>query len=233
MVYNWSGLLHRLLLPSHCLLCQAADPSGLGLCPDCRADLPWLASGCPRCALPLAASDQPCGTCQTHPPPFDSSVALWHYAPPVDGLIQQLKFGQGLHLVRLFAELLAERLIEAPRPDCILPVPLHPRRQRERGFNQALEIARPLARHLGCRVDAVSCVRTRATPPQAQLSASQRRRNLRDAFALTRPLPGRHIAVLDDVMTTGSTLAALAELLRRAGAERIDVWVCARTTRDA
>lgn len=232
MVYNWRQWLQRLILPSDCLLCRAADPSGLNLCPDCRADLPWLAPGCPRCALPLAAPDLPCGACQARPPPFDTTVALFHYAPPVDGLVQQLKFGQGLHLARLFAGLLAERLADAPRPDCILPVPLHPRRQRERGFNQALEIARPLARHLGCRVDTASCVRTRATPPQTQLSAAQRRRNLRDAFRLARPLAARHVAVLDDVMTTGSTLAAIAGLLRRAGAERIDVWVCARTTRD-
>jgi ComF family protein len=232
MVYNWREYLLRLALPCHCLLCGADDPGGLGLCPGCRADLPWLASGCPRCAVPLAVPGQPCGACQTHPPPFDATVALFHYAPPVDGLVQQLKFGQGLHLARLFAGLLAERLAGASRPEYILPVPLHPRRQRERGFNQAVEIARPLARHLGCRVDVASCARTRATPPQAQLSAAQRRRNLRDAFRLTRPITARHIALLDDVMTTGSTLAALAGLLRRAGAERIDVWVCARTTRE-
>lgn len=233
MVYNWKNILRSLILPSHCLLCRTTDPDGPGLCPGCRADLPWLSPGCPRCALPLTtAPGLACGACQTRPPPFDTTLALFHYAPPVDELIQQLKFGQGLHLARLFAGLLAERLADAPRPDCILPVPLHPRRQRERGFNQALEIARPLARRLGCRVDAVCCVRARATPPQARLSAAQRRRNLRDAFVLTRPLPGRHIALLDDVMTTGSTLAAIAGLLRRAGAERIDVWVCARTTRD-
>lgn len=232
MVYNWPEWLQQLALPSHCILCQAADPSGLNLCPDCRIDLPWLAPGCPRCALPLAAPGQPCGACQRHSPSFDSSTALFHYAPPVDTLVQQLKFRQGLHLARLFAELLAERLADTPRPDCILPVPLHPRRQRERGFNQALEIARPLARRLGCRVDIATCVRARATPPQTQLSAAQRRHNLHDAFRLARPLADRHIAVLDDVMTTGSTLNTLAGLLRRAGAERIDVWVCARTTRD-
>lgn len=232
MVYKWRERLQQLILPGHCLLCRANDPNGIGLCPGCRADLPWLAPGCPRCALPLTSADQPCGACQTRPPPFDASFALFHYAPPLDGLVQQLKFGQGLHLARLFAELLAERLADAPRPDCILPVPLHPRRQRERGFNQALEIARPLARRLGCRVDVATCVRTRATPPQAQLSAAQRRRNLRDAFRLAQPLQAPHIALLDDVMTTGSTLAALASLLREAGAERIDIWVCARTTRN-
>jgi ComF family protein len=231
MVYNWREIFQRLILPGHCTLCQATDPSGLGLCPYCRTDLPWIGTGCPRCALPLTVPGQPCGACQTRPPPFDTTVALFHYAPPVDTLVQQLKFGQGLHLARLFAELLSDRLADAPRPDCILPVPLHPRRQCERGFNQALEIARPLARRLSCRVDIATCVRARATPPQAQLSAVQRRRNLRDAFRIARPLTVRHIALLDDVMTTGSTLAALAGLLRRAGAERIDVWVCARTTR--
>ncbi|MFN2308278.1 MAG: phosphoribosyltransferase family protein [Gammaproteobacteria bacterium] len=237
MVYNWLDGLRQRWLPGHCILCQAADPSGLHLCHDCRADLPWLAPGCPRCALPTPVPGQPCGACQARPPAFDSSTALFRYAAPLDTLVQQLKFGQGLHLARLFAALLGEHLAErpadAPRPDAILPVPLHPQRQRVRGFNQALEIARPLARRLGCRLEATACVRERATPSQTRLHAAQRRRNLRGAFRLTGPLPGRHIAILDDVMTTGSTLDALARQLRQAGAEHIEVWVVARATCNA
>lgn len=229
MVYKWAEHLQQRLLPSRCILCLAPDPSGLHLCRDCREDLPWLVNACPRCALPLPAPGQTCGSCQTQPSGFDRTAALFHYAPPIDQLIQRFKFGQGLHLARLFATLLAERLRDSARPDCIIPVPLHPSRQRERGFNQALEIARPLARHLGCPLDHTCCLRTRATPAQSRLDARQRQRNLRDAFALSRKITAQHVALVDDVMTTGSTLHALTETLRHGGVEYIEVWVCART----
>lgn len=231
MVYNWPYILQHWRLPRHCVLCLAADPSGLNLCPACRDDLPWLTNTCPRCALPMPRPEQLCGACQQHPPRFDTGTALFQYAPPIDRLLLQLKFAAGLHHAHLFAALLATRLAESPKPDCIIPIPLHPSRQRERGFNQAVEIARPLAKQLGCHLDLRTCIRTRPTPSQALLSASQRRSNLRGAFALTRPLQARHIALVDDVMTTGSTLNALSNLLRHAGAERLDVWVCARTCR--
>lgn len=232
MVYNWPFKLQQWLMPSHCLLCLAKDPSGLNLCHACRDDLPWLSLACPRCSLPLHYPGQLCGACQRHPPSFDTGIALFHYAPPVDRLILQLKFAAGLHHARLFAALLATRLAKVPLPDCIIPVPLHTIRQRERGFNQAIEIARPLSQHLGCNLDIETCIRTRPTPPQSLLSGSRRRSNLRGAFALTRPLRARHIALVDDVMTTGSTLNAMTKLLRQAGAERVDVWVCARTHRN-
>ena len=229
MVYHWLNRLQQRLWPSPCSLCLAPDPSGRGLCPGCLADLPRLDPCCPHCALPLATAGQVCGHCQRRPPRFDAAVALFRYAPPVDVLIQGLKFGQALHFAPLFAELLAARLAGQRPPDCILPVPLHPRRQRERGFNQAVEIARPLARRLGSRLELESCVRRRATTPQTGLSAAARRRNLRDAFALARPLAGRSVAVLDDVMTTGGTLDAIADVLRGGGVEHIEAWVCART----
>lgn len=232
MVYNWPLTIQQWLMPSHCLLCLAQDPSGLNLCQDCLDDLPWLSLACPRCSLPLHYSGQLCGACQRHPPQFDSGVALFRYAQPVDRLILQLKFAADLHHARMFAALLATRLAKVSPPDCIIPIPLHPSRQRERGFNQAIEIARPLSQHMGCHLDIETCIRTRPTPPQSLLSGSQRRSNLRGAFALTRPLQARHVALIDDVMTTGSTLNAVSNLLRHGGAKRIDVWVCARTHRN-
>ena len=229
MVYNWLNTPLPLRFSAHCILCLGPDRSGFNLCTDCRRDLPWLESACPACALPLPAGVGLCGACQRRHPAFDGCIAAFSYAAPIDTLVQQLKFGAHLYLARLFARLLAERLVNAPRPDCIIPVPLHRARQRDRGFNQAVEIARPLAAQLGCRLDVETCVRVRPTPPQSQLNARQRRRNLRGAFALQQPLRVRHLALVDDVMTTGSTLDALATLLRRDGAERIDVWLCART----
>ena len=227
MVYNWRKSFQDCLLPRHCRLCQAPDPSDRGVCDDCLADLPRITTGCLRCGRSLAAAGSHCGRCQRHPPAFDRCIALFRYATPLDGLLLQLKFGQAVHLARTFASLFAERLRDQARPDAILPVPLHPARQRERGFNQAIEIARPLARQLGCMLDLDTCVRARATPPQTRLSAGARRRNLRGAFRLTRA-PASHIALLDDVMTTGSTLNEIAALLRDGGAQRIDVWICAR-----
>lgn len=229
MVYTCAEYIRQRLLPSRCILCLAADPSGLNLCRDCRIDLPWLVAGCPCCALPTSLPGQPCGACQTQPPGFDRTVALFQYAAPIDHLIQHFKFGQGLYLARVFAALLAEHLHDSARPDCIIPVPLHPSRQHARGFNQALEIARPLARHLDCPLDYRSCRRIRATPAQSRLHAAQRQRNPHGAFALARPLAVKHVALVDDVMTTGSTLQALAALLRDAGVETIEAWVCART----
>ncbi len=229
MVYNCAEYLRSLLLPSPCCLCLASDSRGLGLCPACQADLPWLTDACRRCALPLPAPDQRCGHCQTRHSELDRSLALFSYAAPVDTLIQQFKFGHKLHLARLFARLLAERLQADPRPDCIIPVPLHPGRQRSRGYNQALEIARPLARLLDCRLDHCSCRRLRATATQSLLPAAQRQRNLRDAFGVVQPLQARHVALVDDVMTTGSTLEAVARTLREAGVEIVEAWVCART----
>lgn len=229
MVYNWPGWPRQWRLPSHCILCLGADPTGLSLCSDCRSDLPWLGCACPGCALPVPKTGQVCGACQQRPRAFDRCTALFGYTAPVDRLVQQLKFGANLHIARLFATLMTERLSMTTMPEYIIPVPLHRTRQRDRGFNQAVEIARPLARQLGRRLDIGTCVRIRPTPPQSQLNARQRRRNLRGAFALQQPLQGKHVALVDDVMTTGSTLNAVAELLRRAGAERIDVWLCART----
>jgi ComF family protein len=135
--------------------------------------------------------------------------------------------GQG----RLLGTLLTRALQQAgaPYPELLLPVPLHPARLRERGFNQAVEIARPLAQALGLPLDLNSCQRRRATAPQAGLEAIERRRNIRGAFALTRPLPARHLALIDDVVTTGSTVAELTRLLKRAGAERVEVWALAKT----
>lgn len=228
MVYNWGHGIQRWLLPCRCRLCLAPDPDERGICAGCLTELPRTPIACPRCGRPLARPHALCGECQRHPPAFDRCVALFRYAAPLDALVLQLKFGQAVHLARTFAVLFAERLRDEPRPDAVLPVPLHPARQRERGFNQAIEIARPLARQLGCALDLDTCVRVRATSPQTRLSAGARHRNLRGAFQLTRR-PGRHIALIDDVMTTGSTLNELAKALRRGGAEQIDVWVCART----
>lgn len=236
MVYNWSERLRSLLFPPRCQLCGAAGHRGRELCPGCQADLPWLGPSCVRCALPLPAGTGTCATCQQHPPAFDRVVAPFRYAPPLDFLVRRLKFHQDLVMARLLGQLLAEHLAArtGPAPALALPVPLHRRRLAERGYNQTLEIGRELRIALGIPLDRRLVRRVKDTAAQSRLPARARRQNLRDAFRLAAPLPpeARHLAILDDVMTTGSTVNELARLLKAAGAREVEVWVLARAPGD-
>lgn len=231
-----TGILPRLwqqLLPPRCILC--GDPTGGGrLCPPCSQDLPGPEPACPRCAAPVAATGMVCGQCLRHPPPFDACRVGFDYAGPIVWLHQRFKFEGDLACGRAAAEALAHRL-QPPGdalPERLVPVPLSGRRLRERGFNQALELARPLADALGLPIDTRTVRRVRDTPPQAGLSARERRSNLRRAFEVSGPLHGASVAIFDDVITTGSTAAEIAKCLRRAGAGRIEAWGLARSGRN-
>jgi len=231
VVYNWVEWIQDLLYPRRCLLCGAAGADGMDLCLGCRADLPWPGSACPVCATPLPhPGPAPCGACQQRPPAFDAARALLHYVTPVDHLVQQLKFHHRLVVANLFAALMDRALAGGDwRPAPLMPVPLHASRLRERGFNQALEIARPLARALEVPLLDRHCRRSRATPAQSGLDAATRRRNLRGAFEVVRPIEHDRVTLIDDVMTTGSTLDELASTLKQAGVERVELCVVART----
>ena len=191
-----------------------------------------MTSACTRCAAPLppSAAALICGKCQQHPPAFDHSWAVFPYAPPIDTLIKRLKYYKRLELAQILGQRLCELVVQRalPRPEVLLPVPLHPSRLRERGYNQSLELARIVARNTKIPIDIRSVRRIRATPPQTDLPEDQRRRNVHGAFAVRRQLDAKHITIVDDVMTTGHTVNALALCLRKAGVERIDVWVVAR-----
>jgi ComF family protein len=174
-------------------------------------------------------SGVPCGACQKRPPNFDSAFALFRYEEPARHLIRALKFHARYPCARLLGEMLADALAgREDKPGLIIPVPLHRSRYRERGHNQSLEIARTLSRRLRIPLDYQSCVRALATQPQTELSARERRRNVKKAFAVVKPPAANHVAILDDVVTTGATSNALAKALRGAGVGRIDVWACAR-----
>jgi ComF family protein len=235
LVYQWLKNSLNALLPPTCRLCGAHGRSGHDLCPGCAEDLPWLSGGCPRCARPLAGvKPLPCGACLRRPPPFERVEAPFSYAAPVDHLIHAFKFRADLAAGRLLAQLLVGHVRRRSElPELLLPVPLHPARLGERGFNQAHELARLVGRKLAIPVAPTLLTRTRHTPPQHGLAAKARRANVRGAFALSRPLPARHVALIDDVFTTGQTATELARVLRRAGAERVEVWVLARVARQA
>jgi len=230
MVYKW------LTIEQSCLLCDQSDDAGRAICLPCEADLPWLGGHCPRCALPLPQPDLVCGACLKRPPAFARVEVPWRYAFPVDNLITRFKHQAQWPIGRLLAGLLSQHLQNAfdhglARPDLLLPVPLAPRRQRRRGFNQAQMLAHWIGRSLDLPVAEDVLLRTRETPAQQGLDAASRRRNLRSAFSLADPavIRGRRLALVDDVLTTGATADALARLLVRAGASEVEVYCLART----
>jgi len=238
-VNDWLKKAHRHLatnlLPPVCMLCGDAGMCGeehlADLCLACRKALPWAGSQCVRCALPLhaAATEALCGQCQTQPPAFERCFSPFVYRTPLDYLLPGLKFNSRLEGGRLLGELMTRWLAEVVDvlPEQIIPVPLHASRLRERGFNQAVELARPMAKQFGLPLNLDGVCRMRATPPQSDLSRKERLKNIKGAFEVVRPLSGR-VVIVDDVMTTGSTSHELASALLAAGAEQVEVWVCAR-----
>lgn len=214
------------------MLCGRRGFNGMDLCRDCITDLPLNEHCCYRCAEPFAtASPLPrlCGHCLSDPPAYDETIAPFLYLRTMRYLITGLKFGKQFKNARLLGMLLAGKIKEnAELPDCIMPVPLHKSRYRERGFNQSIEIARILSEELAIPLDLYSCIRRKHTEHQTRLPSKQRRKNIRQAFAIAKSPNHKHIALLDDVMTTGATVSEMAKTLKRAGVERVDVWVCAR-----
>lgn len=216
------------LLPPGCTLCGHATAGAL-LCAPCTAGLPWNTPACPGCALPSA---QPvlCPACLNKPRAFDAAHAAFVLATPVQEGIHALKyqarFQQALLLGTAFASRLRTRA--APLPTLLIPVPLHWRRQWWRGYNQSLELARVIGSELGITVETEAAKRLRATPDQIGQSAAQRHRNLKGAFAVSTRVAGQHVALLDDVMTTGATLEELARACMAAGAGRVEAWAVAR-----
>ncbi len=234
---KWLGALGRALLPCACALCGARADSPV--CADCQAA--YLVTDqvrCRRCANPMAPADarSACGACQAGRPAYDATIAAADYAAPIDSLVLQLKFGAVLALAPWCGHALRKAVVAQPGfmlPNLLCPVPLGPARLRERGFNQALEIARPLSRALGIPLRPRLAIRARDTRAQSSVAPGERRRNIRHAFivapealALVR---GQHIGLVDDVMTSGATLNELAATFKRFGAARVSNLVFART----
>lgn len=220
------------ILMKNCLLCGVK--SRADFCNPCLNSLPHLTHDrCMVCALPVKGS-QICGACLANPPAFDRSVAALEYAFPVDALLQRLKYGANLAIARVLADLLVAHMAPpvadtVALPDFIVPMPLHSGRLRERGFNQALELARRVSKKTGIALLPDACQRIRDTPSQTGLPWKEREQNIRGAFTCEVELDGKHVAILDDVMTTGATLNELAKVLCKRGATQVSGWVVART----
>lgn len=235
----WRALPARaldLLLPQPCLACGLAGRDGL--CAGCAAELLPNAPACRRCALPLPAldADALCGRCLRRPPPAHSCRALLRYADPADRWLATLKFARDLVAGRLLSRLMGERLpalLDGLEIDAVIPMPLHRARLRQRGFNQVVELLRPLRRALPAAIRPDWLQRIRDTPQQTGLDAAHRRRNLRGAFRAGPQVSGQRLLLVDDVITTASTVNEAARCLLRGGAVEVHVLGWARAARGA
>lgn len=230
MLQHVSTLLST-LLPQQCLLCRNSHNHSAALCDSCRQYLPWNKHACRCCAIPLPGPAELCGQCLQQRPVFTSTIAPLLYAHPVDYLIKQIKFHNKLAAARGLGMLLAEAVLQESQPlaDVIIPVPLHHSRLRQRGFNQAQEIARPLSSMLGIKIDSACCERIRPTTAQSDLPLAQRHANIRGAFRVRSAISAKHVAIVDDVMTSGQTVSALGHELLKQGVEQVSIWCIART----
>jgi ComF family protein len=224
---DWTKIAQH-LLPGLCLLCGTPATKG-NLCQGCRDDLPYLPRDrCPRCAAPSHAGAV-CGACLQNPPEFDLALAPCAYAHPLDRAIQSFKFASNLAAAPMLADLMLTEIRATTLPDLIVPMPLSRERLRERGFNQSLEIARIIAVEIGVVLDPEVCRRIQHGAAQSALAWDERAKNIRGAFVCVDDLHGRSVAVVDDVLTTGSTLNEIARVLRKRGATQVIGWIAART----
>lgn len=231
MRHKVASITQRLRLPRICVLCNQYHSENHAICTLCRAHLKAIGPACRYCALPLPESVfLVCGQCCKHKPYVDNVIAPYAFEEPLRTLLHEFKYHEGLYLCSFLAALIAEALpSNARNTQCLIPVPMHPKRLRQRGFNQAVELAKHLGHVLGIPYDVAHCIKITNTAPQASLNAKQRRRNLRHAFQV-KPLPYQHVTLIDDLITTGSTINELAKALKHHGVSQIDVWCCARVT---
>lgn len=215
------------LFPDYCLICEKLIEAG-GFCQRCVKDLAHHKNQCRICAVPFSGNDI-CGQCQRKPPPYHRIIAPFRYTPPISDLIHQLKYRKMLHVGRILGELLSNHLhaLDLGPVDALIPVPLHWRRQISRSFNQSNEISKQVSKRLGIPMDIKAVKRMRHTPPQVSLGPKQRKRNMHRAF-MAKEISYSSVMIIDDVITSGSTVTELAKCLKRAGVEKVLVAAIAR-----
>lgn len=234
-----------IIYPRRCVLClshlRSEQNNKLELCADCQSDLTQIKHACYQCGIPLhnTGENQLCGQCLQKKPYFDQVISLYHYQQPMIWLIQQMKFNNKLLFARLLSQLMLKHLIgfQAKKkfsiPDAIIPVPLHHKRQFQRRFNQAEELSRLVANKFNCRLDTQFIERSLNNAQQSGLNARQRKKNVKGIFKINnkKQYSYKHVTVVDDVMSTGSTVNEVARILKQAGIERVDVWILSRAER--
>ncbi|KTD57278.1 ComF family protein [Legionella shakespearei] len=224
------SITRSIRLPSICTLCNQFHKSTLAVCAECIQLMSRLGCRCVQCAYPLPDDGYLiCGHCIKNPPHFDATFIAYSFEEPLRSLLHQFKYYNGLYLANLFCHLMVQAWdTDRPKPQCLIPVPMHPSRLKARGFNQAAILTKLLARKLSLPFDLTSCKKVINTAPQAGLDSEQRQKNLKGVFH-TAPMTYEHVALVDDLLTTGSTANEIAFSLKNAGVKRVDVWCCART----
>ncbi len=240
-------LLSHINIPSgaySCILCNTNTHQNFCLCRDCLHDLPTSSDSCPKCgnALPTQLSTKlatnkvtmniaTCGYCQTHKLFVDNTFSLFQYKMPIDYFIKQIKFHNSLVIADLLGKLMANHIIlhELQRPDAIIPIPLHVKRLRQRGYNQALEIAKPLSKLLNIPILHNHLVRHKHTRPQTDCTIKERNKNITNSFTIANLPQSQTVAIVDDVITTGATINEAAKVLKQNGVTRVFAWSCAHT----
>ncbi len=226
------AIIQDCVYPPTCLLCGDDGANQLNLCESCYSSLPFYSGGCSLCAAPMPSmleNSTICGECQLRPPDFQFTHASFAYQEPIRHLIHRLKFSAQYTNARLLGTLMARQLQNMNnKPELLIPAPLHPKRYRQRGYNQTIELTRHLSKLLSIPYTVNSCQRIRDNIPQSELGAKQRRRNLHRTFSVPNKPPKQSIAIVDDVMTTGSTVRAIAKAYKKQGIQKIQIWVCAR-----
>lgn len=232
---NLKNILNKttnFFFPATCVVCKQSSFREFDLCITCEKKLPFLHSSCHRCAEPLPPSSIKnliCGECLKQPPPFDETKSLFRYDDPIDKWIMQTKFHENLMYARTLGILMTKYFSDEQQTfDYIIPVPLHRSRLKQRGFNQALEIARPISKQLRVPLQFQHCHRLRQTNAQSQLKFHERFSNIKNAFAIDKTFSAKKVLVIDDVVTTGNTMREFCKALKNNGVEYIAVWVCAR-----
>lgn len=220
------------IFSSSCVLCGDSTRQKISLCLACQDDLPRIGEACTKCGIPMASNESICGKCLKEPPIVDYTFSVYHYESPVDSLITQLKFKQQLSCAAILGFLMGKSLKldldPSDYPDAILPVPLHKGRLINRGFNQSLEISQPISNALNIPIDYLLARRIKATKSQIDLRVNERKRNIKGCFQV-RAMPAyRHVVIVDDVVTTGSTTNELAKELKKSGIEKVGVWAVSR-----
>lgn len=223
------SITQSLRLPSICALCNQFHKGILAVCSDCIELIPKLGPSCQHCAYPLPQSSHLiCGNCIKKPPYFDHAFIAYQFEEPLRSLLHDFKYNNGLYLSSFLSHLMLQAQPDIRESQCLIPVPMHPKKLQQRGFNQAVILAKLLAKQYKIPYDVTRCQKIKNTPPQVDLDKEQRQKNLRKAFHIVS-MPYQHVILVDDLLTTGSTANELAFTLKQSGVARVDIWCCART----
>lgn len=224
------SITQNLRLPVLCVLCNQFHKDKLAVCSDCIALLPKLGPACYRCAEPLAddTSYSLCGHCIKNPPHFDNAFIPFVFEEPLRSLLHTFKYHNGLYLASFFTHLMHKSVSQMTiKPQCLIPIPMHKKKLKQRGFNQAVVLTQLLSKQLTIPYDLSCCKKIINTAAQASLNREQRQANVKRVFQASK-IPYTHITLVDDLLTTGSTANELAFTLKQIGVLQVDVLCCAR-----